>query len=114
MLDNDPFITKLKGCGMYGTYRMDVPLFTKLGLLPFKDLEHGKRTEIGVLVFPVGKIAISVTCFPAQFWRFVLHRKDPEAVIVLTTGSGNMTRYWPTVMMFLEDMMNAKVRANVQ
>jgi hypothetical protein len=50
------------------------------------------------------KVKIYVTCAPAQFYRFVIERRSGAEgaagmeEVEISTGSGNLSRYWPMVM----------------
>jgi len=92
---------------LYQTYPIDLGLFRELGLPVIRDAPHSERIEVGTVHFPIGKIKIEVTCLPAQFWRFQLFPSDDQdgQRIILSTGSGPLSDYWPSVMKFLEGMI---------
>lgn len=108
MPEKNPLMNALRAIGSYATYHVDLPLFAELGLDRFQAAAHGIEIHVGVARFPAGSVQISVSCYPAQFWKLEVERDEPEAHIMLTTGSGSLTEYWPTVLLFLSDMMNVK------
>ena len=93
--------------GLYQTYRHDLDLFSELKLQPFRDAPHSERIEVGTVDMPAGKVKVEVTCFPAKFWRFQIFPSDESdgQRIIISTGSGLLRAYWPSVVMFLEGML---------
>ena len=98
-----------------GTHIQDFALFKKLGLERFENVPHGKQHEVGVVDDHGSEydyhVAISVRCIPAQFWHFsiVLHKDDVEHQrIELSTGSGALSDYWPTIELLLDNMLVIK------
>lgn len=89
-----------------------------------EDGEYGAR--------PATTVKVEVTALPAQFWRFTITRPrddskkighpdgswevigiyEPVETIVLTTGSGGFSTYWPTVERFAEHMISVRTDAN--
>ena len=92
---------------LYSTRPADAPLFAKLGLAPYLDAPHSERIEVGTVHLPTGKVKVEVICMPAQAWRFELFPADDCGGhrIILRTGSGTLSHYWPSIVMFLQGML---------
>lgn len=92
------------------TYDWDLSLFRDLGLKAFVDIETQDEFEVGTVRTEEGEVRVRVSCMPAQFWVFDV-LPDPEhsdaRPIRLSTGSGSLSDYWPTVVLFLKGMMVA-------
>jgi hypothetical protein len=89
------------------TYRHDLPLFQQLGLQPFENLPRTELVKVGTVTLgTVAIIDVSVECWPAQFWKFEIHLKDPKRLLVLTTGSGSLGDFWPIVEKFASGMIS--------
>lgn len=54
-------------------------------------------------------VRVEVCQMPAMFWRFTI---DPSIVdvdaVTLSTGSGDLADYWPSVLLFATGMMTVK------
>jgi hypothetical protein len=101
------------------TYGPDLELFNKLGLTPWVNAPHGKNHAVGTVK---GKgtedhyeVKVSVCCLPAQCWDFEirLFRNDEKGEverqrIKLSTGSGYLSDFWPTVELLLDNMLVIK------
>lgn len=83
--------------------------------------ETGRRSAdgwriLGMALFayddtePWADVLVEVMPMPARFWRFTITplKKDVQAV-TLSTGSGSLLDYWPTVVLFAGGMMHADV-----
>jgi hypothetical protein len=87
------------------TYTRDLLLFKGLGLKPFSKAKHGEELFVGkVRIQETGTVDVFVTCFPAQFWRLVIHSTEGRD-ITLKTGSGTLQDYWPIAQKFAESMV---------
>ena len=94
-----------------GPYADDHRLLAELGLQIWTAPLH-KETFVGeVSPYPANeepngrtRIAVFVSCAPAQFYRFVIERRfdvdgyDGMERIEVLTGSGTLTRYWPMAL----------------
>ena len=91
------------------TYREDIPLFQRLGLKLFKfdDKEEHYLGEYKLPNYEDAKVKISVECWPAQFWRFEIISSEGEKY-KLSTGSGTLSRYWESILLFAEGMIVIK------
>lgn len=86
------------------TYQNDLALFKKLGLKPFST--KCKETYfVGKLKNDYGNVDIKVTGLPAQFWEFDIWCATNQKHTKLSTGSGSLSEYWPTVELILKDMI---------
>lgn len=85
---------------MTETYDEDRPLFKDLGLKPFGFLDlRSEWHECGVVKLDSAHIKVEVCCMPAQFWRFTIEGNIQDVRSgVLSTGSGTLTEYWPSVL----------------
>jgi hypothetical protein len=94
------------------TYTSDRALFRRLGLTPFKDVPSQTTLELGrVSVGDDGSyVDITVTCMPAQFWRFTIYRASSKDTLTLNTGSGGLNEYWPTAKLFAEGMLSVALK----
>lgn len=93
------------------TYDWDIPLFAELGLKSFVIEERSwDFVDVGTVERNGATVHVSVACAPAQFWRFVIknagdgNRKD----YVISTGSGNLSKYWPFIEQILDNMIVIK------
>lgn len=87
------------------TYQEDFELFQNLGLKRFKT-DSRKKFIVGEYKLPhyeKGKVKISVTCLPAQFWEFEVETIDGKKFNI-KTGSGTLSNYWDSVLKVAEDM----------
>lgn len=88
----------------------DIKLFRKLGLKVFKDYEGREELFLGTVKCGYGYVKVFVTCMPAQFFRFeVVLSIDVRRSYNITTGSGNLCTYWPSIELMLEDMLVVEV-----
>lgn len=88
------------------TYSCDKALFSKLGLKQF-SIVNQKEHFVGEYKLPeyeTGSIKVWVTCMPAMFWRFEILTIEGKH-FRLTTGSGALQNYWPSVMLVAEGMI---------
>jgi hypothetical protein len=95
---------------MYGPYAQDIPKLKELGLKEWKteDTYQKSKMYIGLThPFEGATVEVYVTCLPAQFWEFHVNSTEDEST-VLTTGSGCLDDFWPTVLLFASGMMGAK------
>lgn len=61
---------------------------------------------------PWAEVLVEVNPMPARFWRFtVTPLKEDVHAVTLSTGSGSLLDYWPTVCLFAGGMMNVDVPA---
>lgn len=95
------------------TYSSDLALFKKLGLEPFEDADTNERSLGRVAVDDDGSyVDVFVACYPAQFWRFVIHRADSKETLEMRTGSGTLSAYWPAVEPFAQGMADITLLAD--
>lgn len=69
-------------------------------------------TDLGtVSLFATTTINVEVAAQPAQFWRFTVTRPadtvdpEPDEVLVVSTGSGPLSDYWPSVVLIATNML---------
>lgn len=94
---------------MADTYQSDLPLFDKLGLEPFEGIEHNEHEVGRVAVGTDGSyVDVFVSCYPAQFWRFLMYRADTKDTIEMRTGSGALADYWPGAYQMARGMANVE------
>jgi len=90
------------------TYDLDLPLFRRLGLKPFKT-ESRDYIDVGTTIEHNGAtVHVSVCCLPAQFWRFEIKNAgdgEPRRNCVISTGSGALVDYWPFIEQILNNML---------
>ena len=78
----------------FSTYPWDLPLFVKLGLLPFAG-DIWETIEVGEVHLESGStVKVSVEGAPAQFWKFVIYCAETKRETTLETGSGCFGDYW--------------------
>jgi hypothetical protein len=96
----------MQGIDYADTYSWDLPLFKKLKLKPFCIEKDGywKDHPVGRVKDGPAHVDIFVSCCPAQFWKFNIKLPSGK-VLYLSTGSGSFSTYWPTIKMFLDDML---------
>jgi hypothetical protein len=85
------------------TYRTDLELFQELGLKTFKT-DSREELFVGEYKLPhydKANVKISVTCMPAQFWKFEVET-DEDYKCVIKTGSGALSDYWQSVLKVAE------------
>lgn len=85
------------------TYRTDLELFHELGLKTFKT-DSQEELFVGEYKLPhydKANVKISVTCMPAQFWKFEVET-DEDYKCVIKTGSGSLSDYWQSVLKVAE------------
>lgn len=83
--------------------------FLKKHGLTLYSAKTWEETYLGEVSFYDGKATakIWVTCAPAKFYKFVV--KDIEGrTWIISTGSGCITEYWPTVEKFAGAMIGVK------
>jgi len=86
-------------------HQVDLILFEKLGLKPFKTSSRD-RFLVGEYKLPHSEkatIKISVTCLPAKFWCFEVITVQDEAFII-ETGSGTLSEFWDSVIKVAEGL----------
>ena len=92
------------------TYIADRPIFKKLGLETFENAPHAKPISVGKFETEDGScVEIHVECWPTQFWTFDIYQAEGDRNYVLTTGSGALSSYWPTVEKLMGGMINIDV-----
>lgn len=87
------------------TYQVDLKLFQELNLKTFKT-NNQEQFVVGEYKLPgyeKAKVKISVTCMPAQFWKFEIET-DEDYKYVIRTGSGALSDYWNSVIKVAEGM----------
>lgn len=94
-----------------GWYAGEAELLCSLGLRSDVELKHGEWTDLGEHVHTFRdssryKVRVAVCTYPAKFWRFTVTPSDGEPV-ELSTGSGHLKDYWPTVELFAKGMFSA-------
>jgi hypothetical protein len=91
---------------MYRTSPTDHTIFDKLKLPLFNDINHGQLTHVGdVVVNEVNTVRVFVTCMPAQCWEFEVYNKETDCTYRLSTGSGTLNNYWPSVELIASGML---------
>lgn len=87
----------------------ELELFEKLGLKP-GAAPHGEWQMVGVVAIHDRPITIEVMKMPAAFWRFTLAAwpADNQPVRTMTTGSGTLVDFWPTVLLLHTGMFKVK------
>ena len=88
------------------TYSCDIPLFHKLGLIPFETNDN-EKILVGKCVLPFddnASVEIKVRCMPSQFWEFDVNTVDGRHYKI-TTGSGTLSDYWDAVLKVAEGMI---------
>lgn len=101
------YTSSLTSNGLFGngTYGTDIVLFKRLGLKQFRNIPHGAPHFVGDVVTDCGSVKVTVTAWPAQFWRFEITSKEAKNLTVLETGSGGLAAYWPIVEKILDGMV---------
>ena len=105
MEKGENFKNRLFLLGEAETYRVDLELFHKLGLKPFKTNSQ-ETLFVGEYKLPhydKASVKISVTCMPAQFWKFEVET-DEDHKFIIKTGSGSLSDFWESVMKVAEGM----------
>lgn len=91
-----------------GTYSHDRPLFGTLGLRTFSRAGTD-WLDVGTVELETASVKIEVYCAPAQFWRFTITPKAEDVQAgVLTSGSGSLGEYWPSVVQWATGMLGFK------
>lgn len=88
------------------TYIHDLDLFKELGFENF-SVNHQNEIPIGTHKlehYEKAEIKVFVTCMPAQFWRFEIIT-DEDKSFNIKTGSGTLSDYWKTAVLFAEGML---------
>lgn len=99
-----------------GIYGRDLALFEKLGLTPWVNIPHAKPHCVGRVRGKGAEdhyeVKVSVTCLRAACWdiEIRLFRFDEKGEverqrIKLSTGSGCLSDYWPTIELLLDNML---------
>jgi hypothetical protein len=87
------------------TLKIDLPLFAELRLLPFKAC-RSERALVGKVTLAGGSyVKIWVTAAPAQFWHFKVYCAENSKVHKVSTGSGSLSDYWPSVRLMAEGLL---------
>ena len=89
------------------TYNCDLELFKELGLKPFCfDMNKVKnRTKyVGKVKASKGKVKIWMQGHPAQFWQFEVEDTEGGNKYFISTGSGALTDFWPTIKKMARNM----------
>jgi hypothetical protein len=95
---------------LYYVKKPDSNFFESVGL-PRHDnakLPHAQDYLLGTVEIEGGSVNVWVCAMPAQFWKFEITPFDSDKLIVLSTGSGNLATYWPTVRLFAGGMIGIK------
>lgn len=121
MSDAGPLGELLRKGGLYSTYTADLALFRSLGLTPYADAPHADWFTVGgaQLAYDGGEVYATVTieasCWPATFWRLTVRPTKPEspdkARVLVKTGSGTLSKYWPLVLMLAQQMVTVTMGA---
>lgn len=87
--------------GRSGALYKDEALMRRLGL----RLKGYTRewTRIGTVSFGLSRADVEVQALPALGWRFTVYQYAAEQPLVISTGTGLFTDYWPFVEMLLSD-----------
>jgi hypothetical protein len=85
--------------GRAGAHYDDEELMRRLGL----RLRGYKRqwTRIGTVRLGLSRADVEVSAIPAQSWRFTVHQYGAEQPLVISTGTGLFTGFWPFVEMLM-------------
>lgn len=90
---------------MSDTYASDLDLFKQLGLEPFTGGGQAERYAGRVAIGLDGSyVDVFVSCYPAQFWRFIIHNAETGKTCEMETGSGSLADYWRAVDIFAKGM----------
>lgn len=105
----------------------EIALLRDLGLKLY-DGASREPVELGSVTLheasnegPAVTIAVVVSCMPATFWRFAItranenddYREYPTEDIIVRTGSGSLTEYWPAAVLVAENSLTIeRVSAN--
>ena len=101
----------IQGIDNDSTDRADLKLFQELGLKPFKDISTHKRHYVGVVRFEGDStVEIYVTPCPAEFWGFEVHCGENGKSYKVTTGSGSLSDFWPSVKLIAENMLVVEMK----
>lgn len=94
--------------GSQNAYWDDEDLLRRLGLKT-KGYQWD-WTPIGTVRSTLNRVDVAVCAMPAQFWRFTVHLYNQAGPLVIVTGSGTFTDYWPFAEMLLNDVPFETVR----
>lgn len=97
-------------------YDGEIKLLKELGLNVDVELNHGEWIELGTYEHryqdetkpeePAYRVVVFVNAMPAKFWRFEIEPLTTDGrKCVMTTGSGEIQDYWPTVKGLAEGMI---------
>lgn len=87
------------------TYERDYALFKSVGFDLF-DIEVNAQHFVGTYKTDSGgKIDVWVMGFPALSWKAKIVGGDTLETTILSTGSGALSDYWPTFLLFAEEMI---------
>ena len=101
-------MTEIPSMFLASTYDTDFPLFAELGLSPFEKLDHMKEHHVGSAMVSDRKVEIYVTPAPAQFWKFKIEKCLEGESCEITTGSGALSDYWPSVIVVCNSCFTVK------
>jgi len=87
------------------SYLQDVELLKELKLAAW-SAKRCEEKKIGIVVCDESTVEIFVTCYPAQFYKFII--KVGSKVYEMTTGSGSLSDYWPMAKAIAENMVVVK------
>lgn len=99
------------------TYTKDRELFDRLGLRKFaighgfddRDESLNDWRDLGTVEFEWASVRVEVTCLPAQFFRFTVTAKSEDVqTVTLTTGSGSLSDFWPTIDLWASGMLGVE------
>jgi hypothetical protein len=94
----------------FRVYDEDRALWEELGLRRVGLVPAGDWIDLGTVEHRPGaedgdselwaRIKVEACLLPARFWRFTVTAGEVEDVhpVVLETGSGSLSDYWPTVL----------------
>jgi hypothetical protein len=102
------------------THSKDRELFRQLGLREFaigqgwsdSDPRLNDWRDLGTVEFEWAEVRVEVCCLPAQFFRFTITAKTEDVQgTVLTTGSGALSDFWPTIDLWASGMIGVAKEA---
>lgn len=86
----------------YSAYDRDIPLLLMHGLRT-SDSGHEDWSDLGIVTLYPGETAttikVEVSSMPAQFWRFTITDRVEGPDVVIKTGSGTFSEYWPAAVL---------------
>jgi len=93
------------------TYSSDMPLFKSLGLTLFANIPTKEQYFVGEVNFDNGSIVkIWVYPMPAMFWKFEVFIAERRKIMMVSTGSGKLSKYWKTIILTADDLIDFKYK----